>query len=51
MKRSVKTKLSMWTRWGYCMAPRVFDSQKEAIEHAKDMRDMGYIFGFKTSPA
>lgn len=50
MAKAIKTKLIMWKSWGYCMAPRIFNSKKEAVEHAKDMRDMGYIFGYRTSP-
>lgn len=51
MGKKIKTKLTMWTSWGYCMTPIVFPSKHKALQHAREMRDNGYIFGFKTSPA
>lgn len=51
MGKAIKTKLVMWTSWGHCMTPQVFDSKRAAVEHAREMRDNGYIFGYRTSHA
>ena len=51
MGKPVRTKLEMWTSWGYCMTPQIFSSRSEALQYAREMRDNGYIFGFRASPA
>lgn len=50
MGKSIRTKLEMWTSWGYCMTPLIFSSRSEALQYAREMRDNGYIFGFRASP-
>ena len=49
MTHPIRTKLSMWTRWGYCMTPQVFESKRAAMRYAKKLRDCGYIFGYSIS--
>lgn len=50
MAKSIKTKLVMWTSWGYCMPPQVFNSKREAVTYARELQDGGYIFGYRISP-
>lgn len=51
MGKPIRTKLEMWTSWGYCMTPQIFSSKSKALEYAHEMLDNGYIFSFKVSPA
>lgn len=33
------------------MTPQIFSSRSKALDYAREMRDNGYIFDFRASPA